>query len=130
MLPENINLSKYRLEKSKMDLKAARLLYDRKLYAQSLNRAYYSIFHATRALLALDNFDSKKHSGVIAYFNKSYVATGQISKKYSKILMGAEKLRNLSDYDDFYIVAIEDVEKQLKNAAIYIEKIEQFIKNR
>ena len=113
-----------------MDLKAARLLYDRKLYAQSLNRAYYSIFHATRALLALDNFDSKKHSGVIAYFNKSYVATGQISKKYSKILMGAEKLRNLSDYDDFYIVAIEDVEKQLKNAAIYIEKIEQFIKNR
>lgn len=31
------------------------------------NRAYYAIFHAMRAVLALDGFDSKKYSGLISY---------------------------------------------------------------
>lgn len=37
------------------------------------NRAYYSIFHAMRAILALDEVDFKKHSGVIAYFRENYI---------------------------------------------------------
>ena len=38
----------------------------------SLNRSYYAIFHAMRAMNILKGFDSSKHSGVIAYFNKEY----------------------------------------------------------
>ena len=37
-------------------------------YRSANNRAYYSIFHAIRSVLALDGFDSKKHSGVISEF--------------------------------------------------------------
>ncbi|HVJ49982.1 HEPN domain-containing protein [Desulfitobacterium sp.] len=35
-----------------------------------INRYYYAAFHAVRALLALKELDSSKHSGVISYFNR------------------------------------------------------------
>jgi uncharacterized protein (UPF0332 family) len=62
------DLSKYRMAKAKDDLRAAEELYKIQLYKQSMNRSYYAIFHAVRALLALDEVDFKKHAGVIGYF--------------------------------------------------------------
>jgi len=40
-----IELSNYRLEKAQKDLEGAEVLLIKKLYAQSVNRSYYSIFH-------------------------------------------------------------------------------------
>ncbi|MDQ3019979.1 MAG: hypothetical protein M3R36_05330 [Bacteroidota bacterium] len=31
------------------------------------------MFHSVRALFLFDKFDSKKHSGIISYFNKNYI---------------------------------------------------------
>ncbi len=84
-------LAKYRIEKAKDDLEASKLLLNNNLYSQFLNRSYYSIFHAVRAVLAFDQFDSKKHSGVIGYFNQHFINRGIFNKKYSKILVSAEK---------------------------------------
>jgi len=39
-------------------------------YKSSANRVYYAVFHAMRAVLILDGFDSKKHSGIIAEFQR------------------------------------------------------------
>ena len=44
----------------------------------------YSIFTGVRAVLAKDGIDLKKHAGVIAYFQKEYIKTGEFDKKYSK----------------------------------------------
>lgn len=60
-------LSKYRLEKSEKNLKAAKLLFENELLSESINRSYYCIFHTARGLIAYDRFDSKKHSTIIAY---------------------------------------------------------------
>jgi uncharacterized protein (UPF0332 family) len=70
---------------------------------QAVGRAYYSIFHAMRSVLVLDEFDSKKHSGIIAYFNQNYVKPGIFDKKYGRIVKEAELLRNDSDYKDFFL---------------------------
>lgn len=121
------DLSKYRLEKAKEDLEASKLLYDNSLFSQSLNRSYYSIFHGVRALLAYENLDFRKHSAIISYFNKNYISNSKIDKKYSKIIMGAEKLRNKSDYNDFFIVIKEDAHQQLINAEDFIYTIEKYI---
>ena len=63
-------------------------------------------------MLAYERIDFKKHSAIISYFNQNYVNTEKIDKKYSKILMGAEKLRNKSDYNDFFIVTREEAENK------------------
>lgn len=65
----------------------------------------FAIFHALRAIIALDGFDSAKHSGIIAYVNKEYVKTGIFYKQLSKILDTSFKLRKKADYDDFFIIS-------------------------
>jgi len=47
-------LSKYRLEKAKESLKSSKLLYDNNDLIGANNRAYYSIFYAIKAVLALE----------------------------------------------------------------------------
>jgi len=125
-----IDLAMYRIEKAKDDLEASKIMLENNLFAQSLNRSYYSIFHAVRAILAFEKYDSKKHSGIIAYFNQNFVGKGIFDKKYSKILMGAEKIRNKSDYNDFYIACKEDAEEQIRNAIEFIDTMESYTKEK
>jgi uncharacterized protein (UPF0332 family) len=127
MAERNTDLSKHRFHKAKDDLEASRLLFDNNKLGQSINRSYYSIFHAVRALLALENFDSRKHTGIIAFFNKQFVKTGKIGKEYSKILMDAQDFRNDSDYDDFFVVSKEEALAQIDSASRFIKMIENFI---
>lgn len=122
-----VELAKYRIEKSKNDLEASKIMLENNLFSQSLNRSYYSIFHAVRSLLAFDQFDSKKHSGIIAYFNQNFINKGIFDKELSKILMGAERIRNKSDYNDFYIACKDDAEQQIKNAERFIKIIETYV---
>lgn len=52
-----IDLSRYRLQKAKEMLVSARRDMDAEDYVSTNNRAYYAIFHAMRAVLALDGED-------------------------------------------------------------------------
>ena len=63
-----------------------------------------------RAVLALDGFDSKKHSGIIAEFRKNYLKTEILPKELSPMIDGLVETRQGSDYDDFYIISKEEVE--------------------
>lgn len=123
-----ITLSKYRLEKSKNDLKVAIANYESNFYSQSLNRSYYSIFHAVRALLVFDKFDSKKHTGIISFFQLNYVKTNRFDLSFSKILINAERVRVESDYNDFYVASKDETLNQIENAKLFIEGIEKYIK--
>ena len=41
--------------------------------------------------------------------------------------MGAEKIRNKSDYNDFYIASKEDAKKQIVGAEVFINTMEKYI---
>ncbi len=121
------DLSRYRFDTARSDLKVAKILFDAKEFRASVNRSYYSIFHALRAVLALDGFDSSKHSGIIAYFNEHYVKTGVFEKSISKAVTTAFKLREKSDYQDFYIVSQEEAATQIEKAEQIIAVIEIYL---
>jgi uncharacterized protein (UPF0332 family) len=93
----------------------------------ALNRSYYAIFHAARAIMALDGADRKKHSGVIAYFQQNYVKTGVFDKQLSAIMTKAFDFRQESDYEDFFIISHEDVRNQLENAELFYNEIRAYI---
>ena len=120
-------LSKYRLEKAKEDLETAKINFDHDMLAQSVNRSYYAAFHALRALLAYDIFDSKRHSSILGYFNKNYIANGKIDQDYYRIIASAFDIRTKSDYQDFYIVDKDDAREQLLNVERFIKMIETYI---
>ena len=60
-------------------------------YRSAANRAYYAIFHAMRAVLALDGVDMKHHSGIISEFRKRYIKTGVFDASLSGLISGASQ---------------------------------------
>ncbi len=121
------DLVKYRLESAVERLKSAEILLDAHQYKDSISRSYYAIFSAVRAVLAIERVDFSKHAGVIAYFQKEYVKTGKIDKKYSKYLQNAFQIRNTCDYNDFYIVSSEDAREQYEHAAEMVKVLTDYI---
>ena len=65
-------LVKYRLEQGDESLLAARVLYEKGLSRQSLNRAYYAMFYAVLALLATRKRETSKHSSLPLFHNRHY----------------------------------------------------------
>ncbi|MBR5758035.1 MAG: HEPN domain-containing protein [Thermoguttaceae bacterium] len=124
------DLSKYRFETARSNLNAAKLMLDSHDYKSSINRSYYSIFHALRAVLALDCFDSSKHSGVIACFNERYVKTGVFCKEISKIIRRARLMRENADYQDFFVVSQEEAADQIEAAQKIISAVEPYLNKR
>jgi len=127
---EKISLSKTRLDIAKERVFFAEEILNLGDYKTVANRSYYAIFSAMRAVLALDGFDSKKHSGIIAEFRKNYLKTGVLNKDLSLIIDSLVEIRQGSDYDDFYIVSKEEVKEQLKNAKEFIKEVESFLKTK
>lgn len=123
-------LAKYRKERAKEMLEAARENLRIGQYKTSLNRSYYAIFHAMRAANILKGFDSSKHSGVIAFFNKEYLKENILDRNLAVIIKNSSFLREKSDYDDFYVAAKKDVERQLEGAVTFLHAVEGMIDSR
>ncbi|MGE5343059.1 MAG: HEPN domain-containing protein [Candidatus Omnitrophota bacterium] len=118
------NLSEYRLNKAKNLLSQAELLLTNRQYDGSINRSYYAILNAVRAVLALVGIDNRSHQGVMSYFDRYFVKTGLFEKKFSKIIHSAFDTRQDNDYEDFYIPSKTDAKEQYDNAILFVEEIE------
>ena len=122
------DLSAYRLEKSRRNFELARALFDDGNYSFAANRSYYAAFDAMRAVNALDGFDSSKHSGVISHFNQNHVKTGDFDISCSGIIRRAARLRERSDYEDFFEPDREETERTVTEVESFIETVSAFLK--
>ena len=125
-----IDLSKYRYQRSRENLRDAWILLEAKSYKSSVNRSYYAIFHCLRAVTALDNFDSSKHSGIITFFNMHYVKTGTFDRSVSKILDKAYRWREKADYKDYEDVTEDNAKEQIMNAEKILTVLEPHLVKR
>jgi uncharacterized protein (UPF0332 family) len=119
-----------RLEKSYDDLDTAQINYNAGKYDASANRAYYSVYHAIRAVLALDDIERKKHSGNISYFREHYIATDIFNRAYSETIKNAETLRNEADYDDMKTISAEEAQDAIEKARNFYNAVKEYVKNR
>lgn len=120
-------LAKRRMEVAEENLSDAIINFEQGHYRTSNNRAYYAIFRAASACLALEFKSFKQHGQVLANFNKDYVHTGIFSKEIGRKISKAQETRHASDYDDFYIVSIEDARQQLETAREVVVAVKQYI---
>lgn len=65
---------------------------------------------------------------MVAYFNKSYIATDKFPREVGKRLANLQRKRENSDYDDFFIASLEETEKQLESAEYIIEEVQRYLK--
>lgn len=118
---------KYRLEMAEERLHSSKVLLEAGSYKDSIGRSYYAMFTAVRALLAMEGQDFPKHAGVIAYFQKEFVKTGKVDRKYSKYISQAFQIRNNTDYADFFIVSAQDAKEQYEKAKEFLKVIVKYL---
>jgi len=123
-------LSQYRIERSEAMLLSAKRDFNDTDYSSANNRAYYCMFHAIRAVLALDNVDFKKHSAVITRFGQDYLKTDRIPRSFGILIATASLIRNRSDYEDFYVCSIDDTKKLITGAEDFLRTIKVYLSDR
>lgn len=127
-MPDNRKeLMKYRLEMAEERLHSSKVLLEAGSYKDSIGHSYYAMFTAVRALLAMEGQDFSKHAGVIAYFQKEFVKTGKVDRKYSKYISQAFQIRNNTDYADFFIVSAQDAKEQYEKAKEFLKVIVKYL---
>ena len=120
-------LVRYRLSNGEEKLRSAKILLENGQFKDSASRSYYAMFSAVRALLAVKNLNSTKHSGIISLFNQHFVKTGLVDRVCGRILMNAREIREKGDYGDFYLLSKKEAEAQLKNAKTFVEEIRRVL---
>ncbi len=113
MKPENIkDLALVRLDRAKELLDDADYLIGTDSFKSANNRAYYATEKALKAVLALKGKDAKTHSGVIALFNYFICNYNEFFDRSDlKTIRKMDRIRNASDYDDFYIAGKAECKK-------------------
>ena len=124
------DFARYRLNKAKETLETAKMIFNEgKDFSSANNRAYYAIFYAIRAVLAIEEIDFKRHKDVLAYFNKEYVNKEKFPKMIGRKISQAQRIREDSDYYDDYEPSFEKTEQQINTAQELIGLVEEYINN-
>lgn len=92
-----------------------------------MNRFYYAAFYAARALLALKQLDSSKHSGVISLFQRHFVKDRLIDAQVARVLPSAFEKRQDTDYEDFVTVTPAEVSSLKEDVRRFIDECEHLL---
>ena len=76
----------------------AQLCLQHGFYADAISRAYYAVFHAARALLALHEISTRNHRGVNYLFNLHIVKPGLVEDGWGSVIGRLAPLRIAADY--------------------------------
>jgi len=108
-------------------LKSAKLLEEDGELEDAASRAYYAMFHATRALLFSKGMHAKTHKGTISLLGEKIVKQGIMSEEYADMLRKAFDLRQKSDYEMCAEASVELVKEVIKNAEQFIERVKELV---
>ncbi len=125
MNDSEITLIRYRMDRSKEALSAARLMYEAGYYNDAVNRLYYSCFYAVIALLATEGIHPSKHTAARAYLNKNWIKTGKLSKEMGRLYNSLFDRPEKGDYGDYFRFNKEDIEDWLRGVEKLVEEIFQ-----
>ena len=119
------NLAKVRYERAEELLKSANTLLKEEDYKSANNRAFYCAEQAIKAVLSVIGKNSETHNGVLSVFNMEFIhePSQYFSKEDMKMFRGMGRIREASDYDDFYIANKAECEKQVEQAKHILEKV-------
>lgn len=126
-IDKDIELSKYRYSLAKQTYNNAKMCFDNGFYRDCINRSYYAVFYAMRAVLALDSIDFKRHKDVVAYFNKEFVAQGKFPGEMGRRLARLKMKREESDYSDFFIASADEAQTQIQSVEYMLPLIKEYL---
>ncbi len=94
----------------------------------AMSRLYYAAFYAINALLAINGFNPKTHSGTKAIFNKEFILTGKIERRFSDFYSFIMAKRFEADYEDFVFIDETRLQSLLAETEELVATINTMIK--
>lgn len=122
MKAEVTALARHRMSRAREAFAEGDLLLSKGSPMGAVNRFYYAAFYAARALLAIKEADSSRHSGVISLFQKHFVSTGQVSTTHAKALPRSFEKRQNTDYGDFATIAPTEAQAVREDVHAFVEE--------
>jgi uncharacterized protein (UPF0332 family) len=86
-----------RLARAREMLADAVLLLQAGSRRSAVNRAYYAAFHAARAMLATAGVETRKHAGVLSFFDREFIKSGRLDLSCSETLHDLYEARTDAD---------------------------------
>lgn len=121
-------LALYRLQQAKESLEEARYLFSGgKSLRSVVNRLYYGMFYAVLALLIYEPYASSKHSGVLSYFGKRFVKSGDFPVSMGRCLNKAFELRQRGDYREYFELQEDQVQPLLNDADHFLSCVHVYM---
>ncbi|MBU0766056.1 MAG: HEPN domain-containing protein [Bacteroidetes bacterium] len=117
----------YRIEQAKETISEAELLFVNQKYRASVNRVYYGMFYCILALGLKYCFETSKHQQLIGWFNKNFIHTGKIQRKYGEIIKNAFRNRNKGDYETEVVFNKEQVDAMISDMKEFIGVMELYL---
>ena len=118
----------YHLDEAEERLGSAMLLLEKGYYKDAVNRAYYCMYNAARALLLTMDISPKTHKGLIAKFGQEFMKMEKEARDYATILSKAEDLREIADYGIYKEISRELAESTVDDAERFLEKIREVLR--
>lgn len=115
-------LVRYRMEQAEETLASAHVMVEGGFYRGALNRAYYAMFYAMLALLAIRGLGSSQHKGALTLFDREYVKTGLLPRETSRWIRSAFQDRLEADYEELLDVSATDAQDVLRNARAFLDQ--------
>jgi len=106
------------------------LLFQNNMYADCLNRTYYSCFHAMSACLCEYQIDNSSHKQVISRFREYYVKTGIFPRQMSEIITILSENRDKSDYNIGYVADYLTTYECLECAETFYNNINRYLREK
>ncbi len=122
-------LMSYRLKQAEETIQDAEAMLTVRISSRSIvNRAYYAMFYAVLALFLKENINLKtsKYSGVISLFDREFIVSEKIEKRFSQSLHKMFNVRQEADYKELIEITHQDAEEKVNIAKEFIEMIKKF----
>lgn len=122
-------LAKARIDRATELVEEAQDLLANDRYKSANNRAFYAMEKTMKALLALKEISADSHNGCLKQFNVHFIKdeVGGFSAGDYKRVANAQRIRNNSDYDDFYIADKKECQDQIEMAKEFLEKAKKYM---
>ncbi|MBM2820712.1 MAG: hypothetical protein HW405_472 [Candidatus Berkelbacteria bacterium] len=120
-------LAKKELLTAKEDLKRAQATFKQKDYKWTTIQAYYSMFHAARALIYSKNLRERSHQCLIIAIKELFVKEKLLDYRIVEAFQRAKILRENADYYDRF--SDESAIKMVEKAEEFILKAEELLNN-
>ena len=115
------------LEGAKYDLESARKSLEAGDHKWATVQAYYSMFHAARALLYSRGFREKSHRALLTALMELFVKSRQLDREYVENLKNAMDLREEADYGMVFSEAgAREVAEKAQN---FIDRVETILRD-